>query len=293
MVNSTKEVHGFFNEEKLLHESSDSEYFKNQKKCNKYHYTNEEGLKGILSKRTLWLMHSSGLNDLSEGKIILEKAKVTLKINNPMLLGTFENLISDGLDSFYSCSFSSYGNLLSQWRGYGDNIALGFDWNSLAAPKGPTMVIDNNGNQLATSGLDFVPCDYIDPSDESTCKPFVNKVVELFLNTFCDRTPSLDEIQYCALKIGAIITSVKHIGFFEEKEYKIVFYWWNVNGIIDPDTKKLRVEYKFDESCVKRIVIGPCKDQEMKICSVKRILEGFGSDYSHVEVYRSMIPFIS
>ena len=291
MINFTEEVHGFFDEEKLMNESSGSEYFDNQRKCNKYHYTDEAGLKGILTNRTLWLMHSNGLNDLSEGKLILQKTKNTLINKNPVLLERFENSISAKLENFFSCSFSSYGNLLSQWRGYGD-IALGFDWDSLMFPQVPTMIVDNSGDQLTTSGLDFVPCDYIDPSDKSAFEPLVKKVVKQFLNTFSNQNPSLQEIQRCALTIGANTTSVKHIGFFEEKEYRIVHYMWGVNGILDPKTKKLRVEYKFHESSVKRIVIGPCKDQEMKICSVKRILEGLGSAYNNVEVYRSMIPFI-
>ena len=291
MTNLTKEVHGFFEEEKLMHESSDTEYYDNQRKCYKYHYTTIGGLKGILTNRTLWLMHSNGLNDLSEGKLILQETKKKLNAINLELLDRFENSISAKLENFYSCSFSSYGNLLSQWRGYGD-IAVGFDWDSLQFSQGTKKIIDDSGEQLTTSGLVFVPCDYIDPSDEAAYEPFIKNAVKQFRNTFSNPEPSLHEIHYCALTIGANTTSVKHIGFFEEKEYRIVHYCWNVKGTQDHATKKLRVEYKFHESSVKRIVIGPCKDQKKKLCSVKRILEGLRPAYNNVEVYRSMIPFI-
>ncbi len=291
MTNLVKEVHGFFEEERLMNESSGSEYCVNKRKCNNYHYTDEAGFKGILTNCRLWLTHSKELNDLSEGKLVLQKIKEKLKADNSELLERIENSIFAKLEQFYSCSFSSYGNLLSQWRGYGD-IAVGFNWDSLQYQKVPTMIIDDSGKQLTTSGLNFVQCNYVDPSNQVEVEPLVNYIVKRLLETFNNRMPALHEIQYCALNIGDSITSVKHIGFIEEQEYRIVHYWWQVNSIKDKHTNKSRVEYKFDADSVKRIVIGPCKDQDEKIALVKQTLEELGTAYNHVEIYRSMIPFI-
>ena len=248
MAKLIQKVHGHFEEEKLMHESPDSEYYDKLRKCHKYHYTDEEGLKGILTNRTLWLMDSIGLSDDSEGKLILQKAKNKLRAIDIELLSRFEKEITPQLEHFYSCSFSSYGNLLSQWRGYGDNIAVGFDWNLLGS-QNPRMIIDHSGEHSTTSGLDFVQCQYIDPSDEPASEPFVKTVVSAFLDTFNNRKPELHEIQYYALKIGAITTSVKHIGFFEEREYRVVHYFWDAKGIHDLNTNK--IEYRFQECCVK------------------------------------------
>ena len=205
MAKLSQEVHGHFEEERLMHESSGSEYFDKQRKCYKYHYTNEAGLKGILTNRRLWLMDSAGLTDRSEGKLILQQAKNKLKSIDIDLLRKFEHEMAPQLEHFYSCSFSSYGNLLSQWRGYGDNIAIGFDWDLLSS-QSPKIIVDQTGENLTTSGLDFSPCNYVDPSHKTEIDPFVKKVVNVFLDTFNNRKPEIHEIQCCALTIGAITT---------------------------------------------------------------------------------------
>ena len=109
MTKLTQEVHGYFDEEKLMHKSSGSEYFDKQRQCYKYHYTNETGLKGILTTCRLWLMDSAGLNDRSEGKLILQQAKNKLRNINKKLLREFEYKMAPKLEHFYSCSFSFYG----------------------------------------------------------------------------------------------------------------------------------------------------------------------------------------
>ncbi|MCK5232881.1 MAG: DUF2971 domain-containing protein [Desulfobulbaceae bacterium] len=290
-MRKVKEVHGFTKEEKLLHNCATEEYFNNLRQCNKYHYTDIEGIIGILTNGTLWLTHSSGLNDISEGKLLLSEAASDLQRIKPDLQVRFNSEIASKLFDFYSCSFSSYANLLSQWRGYGD-IALGFDWDLLRFPQAPIKIIDDSGCQTATSGLDFVRCNYIDPSDKHTYRTAINKIIDHFLSTFDGRDPDIHEIQYCALTIGANTTCAKHIGFFEEAEHRIVHYWWNIDAIQHPTTKKLRLEYKFREDSIKNIVIGPCQDQEEKLTAIQQLLDEFDPAYKNVEVCRSMIPFI-
>jgi hypothetical protein len=290
MLFQTKEVHGFFDDETPIDYSSEGN-------CSIiYHYTNEKGLDGILSNRKLWLMDSSGLNDRSEGKLILDKVKEELiKTEANELLHHFETHILKNLDSFFSCSFSAHGNLLSQWRGYGDNIAVGFDRCGLHDQPQIITKQDQTDNtktieERITTDLGPVKCQYIDPTDEGTLQKYIDATIKI-LPELCNNS-NIETIQYCALKIGGYSTCAKHIGFCEEKEYRIVHYLWAVNGIKDPVTNRSRIEFGFKAANVKRIVIGPCKNQKEKICYIKGLLHELGSDYSHVEVYRSMIPFV-
>jgi len=275
MPKCVHELHGQFIQERQIH---------------KYHYTNKAGLAGILTNCSLWLMDSGGLTDRSEGRLILQESKKKLKEINNNLFQIYETKIAPNLENFFSCSFSSYGNLLSQWRGYGD-IAIGFDWEILKNQT-PRNIKDKNGEHPVTSGLCFTNCKYIDPSIEKDIEPFVNSVVDRIVNTFEKSDTEIHEIQYCALTIGAITTSIKHIGFFEEKEHRIVHYCWDCNPINVINTYRSRIEYKFDVESIKSIVIGPCENQEEEVFLVKGLLERLGGKYNNIEIYCSMIPFI-
>lgn len=264
--------------------------FVKERPNDKYHYTNITGLEGILKNCSLWLMDSGGLNDRSEGCLILKNSKNKLKEKNCDLLQKYETIMMHNLENFFSCSFSSSGNLLSQWRGYGD-IAIGFDWEILNNQT-PRIIFDSNGEHPTTSGIDFTKCIYIDPSIETDIDSYVNKVVDQISKTFNKSDPAIQAIQYCALKIGTITTSIKHIGFFEENEYRIVHYWWDCDGIKVINSNRSRIEYKFNVESIKSIIIGPCENQEEKVCSVKELLETLGKKYNNIEIYCSKIPFI-
>lgn len=109
-----------------------------------YHYTNLDGLKGILNTRSIWLTNTSTLNDPTEltyGKDII------LNSLNDKFVEETEPLIKDLLSdiiahvmTYESISFKTYvacfceeNNLLSQWRAYGHyggGYNLGFKFNS-------------------------------------------------------------------------------------------------------------------------------------------------------------------
>ncbi len=104
-----------------------------------FHYTNLEGLKGILNSRSFWCTHSSTLNDPSEleyGKIlilsILEdfKSKESDSIVDQFLHNLISNFSAFNIFSYnaYIASFCELDNLLSQWRIYasqGNGYSIG------------------------------------------------------------------------------------------------------------------------------------------------------------------------
>ncbi len=106
-----------------------------------YHYTTAKGLKGIINDGEIWASHYKFTNDPSEiqysYKLIVEILELYIKKENDTRIKSFfenylnlqRNIIE--IEKNYSsyniflASFSEKKDLLSQWRGYGDN-AFGY-----------------------------------------------------------------------------------------------------------------------------------------------------------------------
>jgi hypothetical protein len=110
-----------------------------------YHYTDFNGLQGILSNRELWFGHVSSLNDPQEYKygisIITETINDLIANEDVKGIRSFlkftlqivEKITSDLYDIFLAC-FCESGNLLSQWRNYanrGGGYCLGFKFTEI------------------------------------------------------------------------------------------------------------------------------------------------------------------
>jgi hypothetical protein len=103
-----------------------------------YHYTGIEGLRGILESKSLWATDFHFSNDYTEmclfGKLLL--TKLSLPGNSKIAImesvingmrGLLENMDDPLALQIYISSFPKEGDLLSQWRGYGE-YAIGFDY---------------------------------------------------------------------------------------------------------------------------------------------------------------------
>ena len=109
-----------------------------------FHYTNAEGLKGIVESQTLWASHISFMNDPMEMKYAVNLCRKVLDESigssedavDELLRATVNtglDRIGDLLTGFVFC-FCETDDLLSQWRGYGDKssaFSIGIDVNAL------------------------------------------------------------------------------------------------------------------------------------------------------------------
>lgn len=120
-----------------------------------YHYTDGNGLLGILNKGQLWFSHIKYLNDAAEYSYALDL--LTNVLQDYKGIGTQEHLQhaynvileEKRLQSHYSFSLTERGDWLSQWRGYCPNGGYSFSFNN--------QHIDQ---MCATYGLAFERCIY-------------------------------------------------------------------------------------------------------------------------------------
>ena len=99
-----------------------------------YHYTDQEGLLGIIGEKEIWASHTQYLNDQREFRHAIELVQDELsqmvqRVDLParpfveeIVQGMHEHA---GMESVNVCvcSFSEQGDFLSQWRAYGDGVA--------------------------------------------------------------------------------------------------------------------------------------------------------------------------
>jgi hypothetical protein len=209
----------------------------NRKNKYLYHYTNLNGLKGIIENQSFFSSNSAYLNDTKEYyygielfknavKIIKEKAKDKKEEN---VIEAIEIELENKLISYhYVTCFSLESDLLSQWRAYADDgkgIAIGFDLKTLVQsfePKATGMYIEYNDitqQQAVENILDTVIKFYLSKLSmlESLNEPNLYSKIACEINEIFDK----------------YVGQFKHNSFKEEREYRF-------DLLIDNDINKSR-----------------------------------------------------
>jgi Protein of unknown function (DUF2971) len=224
-----------------------------------FHYTNTAGLLGILSSRTLFATDYRFLNDASEGAVIRnlilpvfekEVARILPKLAEKGLLkgfyefhgesgrqqhaeGMYESLVKTANDMtpVFVLSFCRHENdsemfadgLLSQWRGYGEAGGFAIEFDELELDS----LLKLEGERFAYAGWrsrDVCYDKYEEVFDPKTYEGFAGESLRMMFEPIRD----ISEITGRA-NIDAIISKfvlmaplMKHSGFREEQEYRIV-----------------------------------------------------------------------
>jgi hypothetical protein len=108
-----------------------------------YHYTTLEGFKNIIEKGTLWGTNFAYLNDSTElnyglsifRKIIDEREYFTSGAHSAeikSIIEEFQKIWICARYHAYGACFSFLDDSLSQWRGYGQGVAIGFTRQALS-----------------------------------------------------------------------------------------------------------------------------------------------------------------
>jgi hypothetical protein len=269
-----------------------------------YHYTGIEGLRGILQSQSLWVTDFHFLNDFTElfifGRLLKNKSRAdaaTKEIVHSVLDGIYgllENVDDPLAFQIYISSFSK-GDLLSQWRGYGE-YAIGFDRKELNALRTQEF---HQENVFA-----FFYFDKVVYGAEELIPPELEKDVEEILNILPQYGLHEENEKFqCVEKILRCMCRFKDQGFQEENEYRLVFgcrvselnkpclkeiKYRNVRGTLVPYI--LLFDHNDEEARlpIKEIIIGPSRDADLRIRSVEALLKQLGID---AKVRKSVLPY--
>ena len=209
---------------------------------------------------------------------------------------------------FVTC-LSAARDQLSQWRGYGTGggYAVRFDPHALRE----SLVRYRPQVQTPPEEIFGVPIlerRLIKMAYETSAQiGRVQEQVTQFTNTFAgmlstenlatdsvpQRVQDLVRTELNPLLTAALglATRLKHPGFKEEDEYRIVtfsppeFFSPNDLGLIP------RVNIAFDPQCIKEVLIGPGQHMDTRESSVRAYLQRHQGRYAGVEVIRSETPF--
>ena len=225
-----------------------------------YHYTNVEGLKGILESGQIWATQTGYLNDskeLSYGRdLALDVRREITPVGavEEAWLKRITPAISAGIpgaEAYVAC-FCEQGDLLSQWRGYGrgNGYSIG-------------LRLRRSYGQLPSKMCGLEQIVY----DPGTQKRVIREILDRYLgsitsfathftkhaiSTYCGSIPSnspddeadssklsstdfLEQIVYihqthALLELDGVFGYFKHLGFQEEKEWRLIHYNSAVQG---------------------------------------------------------------
>jgi hypothetical protein len=283
-----------------------------------YHYTDEKGLLGILKDDCIWATHYRFLNDLSERQIAIELISERIRqlasygpsSNGHEVKKTYYRLIEQSLnrvyrlvDGFY-VSFAEdgendpdlpldrqrWGDRLNQWRGYAQcrqGFSLGFDATLL---KSHAMQLIQKREIL----VDLWKCEYGNEFNKAMTGNFSG-----FFNCFNlqDDSDEQDIRSLCLWKkdIHKWLTTFKHDGFKEEKEWRLVLQTSTdrpVSDLIKLNGKlhiNVPIGLRGQNSPLKRIVVGPALDKQQAVDRLNAILKIL--NISCDDVVPSQIPY--
>ena len=182
-----------------------------------YHYCDSTGLLGILGSHRFWASNAVFLNDPTEGSYALDVARDFLDDQRKAtgVAGKFAAAVLDRIDAsretdLYVVSFSRDGDLLSQWRGYGDfgrGFSLGFDLAKLNPPMQLGWLIEV----------------LYDPEHLRSTLEDIFGIYTEFLEAEGPLADFDDVAGWCMSVLNLLAQGFKHPSYQEEREVRLLF----------------------------------------------------------------------
>jgi Protein of unknown function (DUF2971) len=278
-----------------------------------YHYTSQDGLIGMLNKKTIWASKIHYLNDSKEFDLALGLAsdELTKRIKAATSPGD-RNRLELLRDTIYTlarvntcvCCFSELEDDLSQWRGYdGGNagFSVGFtrEWftrvketlglslrRCIYNPEEQQGLIQDAIDEFFATNAgkepDYWDRDrgYVDPD-----KPRTFVVLRHAGDDFADR-------------LALIAPRIKHESFEHEKEWRLVAEMVRVFDLRHRPGSSMLIPYykipigdadKFDS--IRQVVVGPTPHPELSAASVRSLATAAGLDRKGLDIKTTRIPF--
>ena len=190
-----------------------------------HHYTNADGLFGIIDNEELWASKIQFLNDTSEFLhfIDITKNEINLKKAEPSVTKdqtSFYEIAEESLDNIiqinaFICSFSEEPDKLSQWRGYG-GFSIGFNFDKLKSSISQNFYLKR--------------CIYDPVEQRKKCVELLDYFENRY-NLFKVKLPPVDRegalkatLQQFNENISLMGLFMKHKSFEEEHEWRLIRY---------------------------------------------------------------------
>lgn len=279
-----------------------------------YHYTDLNGLMGILQNKGFWLSEAKYLNDKEE---LYNGRNLTIKLINNLidkkryscfkdiLLKTITLLKKNEFKDYYIASFSSKADNLEQWRAYsknGSGICIGL--NIKQKTNFPHFMLGPVWMLHKVVYNDNIKCRIL---HLIIFKYFYEFKKDLQINS---KYIDIDEYaKSLSQSLTYTFINFKHKSFEQEEEIRLVykaqniekdFYKKNyriVNNIIVPYVCTYEIILKnkdgsrlaIDLLPVSEIIVGPIINQEIIVESIKNFINDLG--YKENIVKNSKIPY--
>jgi hypothetical protein len=285
-----------------------------------FHYTDSAGLLGILSSKSLFATHYRYLNDVSEGSLIRdlilpiledEITEINSKLRERSLLGGFDethgvrgnrlqaegfytslvNSLDDTTPPFV-LSFCAHTEgktikhgLLSQWRAYAGSagFAIEFDEDEL---------VNLIKVECDTFAYPWIKSDYVrykgydDLFDQNMYRGVAGELIRrIFLKGSCDVSDITGEKELDSVMLNFANTApfLKHEGFQEEQEYRIVA------GRVDQD--KIDQDKIAPGAAARRVKEIKFRSKEGLIVPYIELFEGVSRDLPIISIIVGPHPF--
>lgn len=278
-----------------------------------YHYTTLKGLIGILESQRLWATNALCLNDASEltygFRLITNEIKSVREsatdFDYKNFLGDKERMMDDPkgpVGDCYMVCFCENGDLLSQWRSYGDRgggCSIGFSANEIGMKWSPPpnfllrKIIYDSAEQkeIVSSALSMT---YEASRELTSGKTNADaKHINVFLWHFLQD------------HLHDILLSFKHPSFSQEEEWRLIEPFHAIER--DHHSRRLKfrviasdivpfVELDISPAAgvntgrlpVKEINLGPISHPDLSERTTSMLLEKYG--YCHIKLNSSGIP---
>ncbi|MFE1596940.1 DUF2971 domain-containing protein [Nocardia sp. NPDC058705] len=282
-----------------------------------YHYTDINGLKGILDSGEIWLTHMAYLNDSQEFEygigvicdIIESQAdwfnqnpEKTTSPESVEFVADLYRAIAAGLATnagslknthapFIAC-LSRSRDQLSQWRGYANGgYAIAFEPEllesslQLVTESGAATPGDENPHVVKAIYLGHLVGERVDQMVQDRMKDTI-EAIKAQDNSKADEAAG----KFTDSVIEAVST-LKHRKFYEEHEYRIIsrcresFFTPGSLGLIP------RAKVSYDKKAVQEVIVGPGAFAELRKASLERYFASGKDAFGDVTVNQSEIPY--
>jgi hypothetical protein len=255
-----------------------------------FHYTKLKGCLGILNSKSLWTTDILCLNDASEFRLAFNLGKEILeedgRIVDYSILDRLVELLDDSsTPPPFVCSFSEKGDLLSQWRGYGDGlstVSIGFNSRTLQ-------------KQSETQNSILLKCIYDRKKQKQILRKGYEEIYtsETDVNHIPDKyKPLINPGRFLQFLI-TFAPIIKDDGFKEEAEWRLISH--NKENIKLRIGSSFLIPHKnFDlgslDSAINKVIIGPTPNPEVSKHSLTLLFRELGIDPKN-KIQLTDIPF--